>query len=126
MTYSAKVLEHFEHPRFVGELTHPAVSVEVVNSACGDRIKLSILAEGSIIKAAAMKAVGCPPTIASASVLCEMLIAKTLSEVAKIGAVQIEAALDGLPKNKRHAAVLAAEAIQEALEKICHEVRTSS
>lgn len=116
MSYSAKVLEHFERPRHVGELQEPALHVEVINSACGDRIKLWLLLRDEVIQTASMKAVGCPPTIASASILCEMVTGMKVSQALLLDAQSIEEALDGLPRGKKHAAVLAIEALQEALK----------
>lgn len=117
MNYSAKLLEHFEQPRYVGELQEPAVCVEVVNSACGDCIRLWVLVKDGVIIAASMKAVGCPPTIASASALCEMVRGMEVAKACLLDVGSIEQALGGLPRGKRHAAILAIEALEEALRR---------
>lgn len=116
MRYSAELLEHFAQPRHVGEL-QDAVCVEVVNSACGDCIKLWILIQNGVIEAASMKALGCPPTIASASALCEIVTGMEVAKALLLGVESIEEVLGGIPRGKRHAAVLAIEALQQALSK---------
>ena len=115
MTYSAALLDHIENPRNVGELEAPALVADVINSACGDRIRLSILVEGDKIRAARMRAYGCAPTLAAASALTELLEGKTVEAALALESGAIEAALDGLPRGKKHAAELAIEALQTVL-----------
>lgn len=115
MAYSATLLEHIEHPRNVGDLPPPAIVVEVVNGACGDCIRLSLEMEQGRITQAKMMAYGCPPTLAAASILTELISGKTCVEAAQLVSADIVAALMGLPRGKTHAADLAIEALQTAL-----------
>lgn len=118
MQYSKIVLEHLENPRNVGEMPDATMVAEVVNSACGDKIKLSIKLADEKIILAQMKAYGCVPTLAAASLLTEWLKDKTLKDAAKLSASDLTALLGGLPRGKRHAADLAIEALQETLSKL--------
>ena len=71
--YSKQVLDHFEHPRFAGELENATVCVDVENPACGDRLRLALRIEGDRIVEARFKAKGCVPSMACASRLAEMV-----------------------------------------------------
>ena len=71
--YSKQVLDHFEHPRFAGELENATVCVDVENPACGDRLRLALRIEGERIVDARFKAKGCVPSMACASRLMEMV-----------------------------------------------------
>ena len=115
MAYSAAILDHIEHPRNVGELSAPALIADVTNNACGDRIRLSLRLDGERIAAARMKAYGCVPTLAAASALTVLVEGKSIEEALALESAAIEAALDGLPRGKKHAAELAIEALQTAL-----------
>ncbi|MEW6730870.1 MAG: iron-sulfur cluster assembly scaffold protein [Acidobacteriota bacterium] len=115
MAYSRVLLDHLENPRNVGELAAPAMVAEVINSACGDRIRLSLQVEGECIVAAKMRAYGCAPTLAAASVLTELVAGKSIQVANSLAPAAVESALEGLPRGKKHAADLAIEALQAAL-----------
>ena len=115
--YSAKVLDHFHHPRNEGELAE-ATAIEVTNPVCGDVLKLwAVLRDGRIADAR-FKVEGCIPAVACASLLTEMMKGKTIPELRSITAQQIEAALDGLPSVSRHATALAIGGLHQAIEKL--------
>ncbi|MBL8150619.1 MAG: iron-sulfur cluster assembly scaffold protein [Blastocatellia bacterium] len=118
MSYSKTFLEHIEEPRNVGELQPPAVVVEVVNSACGDRIRLSVLVEEGKISSVKMRAFGCAPTLAAASVLTEVVKGYSLDEANVFTTEDLVKVLGVLPRGKKHAADLAVEALHTALSKL--------
>ncbi|MGH9430443.1 MAG: iron-sulfur cluster assembly scaffold protein, partial [Terriglobia bacterium] len=62
--YSAKLLDHFHHPRHAGELPQAAVVVDAQNPVCGDVLKLWVLVKNETIQDATFKAAGCVPAIA--------------------------------------------------------------
>lgn len=116
--YSEKVLDHFHHPRNLGEIEQPTAVVEVTNPVCGDLIKLgAVVRDGKIVQAR-FKTVGCIPAVACGSWVTEMMLGKAVAELEVITPEQIEAAVDGLPSASRHAAVLAADALKRLLAKI--------
>jgi NifU-like protein involved in Fe-S cluster formation len=115
MPYSATLLDHFMNPRQVGELANPTVTAEVVNAACGDRIKLFVVCDNGQITAVKMQAYGCPPTLAAASLLTELMQAKPWASLSEITTDTIVTQLGGLPRGKLHAADLAVEALQQLL-----------
>jgi len=114
--YSEKVLEHFTNPQNVGEIKDPDAVAEVGNVVCGDAMKLFLKVKGDVIEDIKFKTFGCGAAIASSSVATEMVKGKTLDEALKITNKDIVEALGGLPAQKIHCSVMAAEAIKKAIE----------
>lgn len=114
--YSRQVADHLANPRNIGELEHPSGVGDVTNEVCLDRIRLTIRVEGSTLIEAKVKAQGCPPTIAAASALTEMISGRSLSEVETLDRSHIAEALGRLPAAKMHCAVLAMDALRAATE----------
>ena|SRR6516225_6303197 len=114
--YNNKVADHIANPRNVGELDDPSGVGDVVNEVCQDRIRLSIKIQDGVLSAAKVKASGCPPTLAAASVLTELIIGRPISEVLLIGRGDITNELGRLPAAKIHCAVLAIDALRNALD----------
>jgi nitrogen fixation NifU-like protein len=81
-----------------------------------DRILLTIKVADDRITDAKVKAHGCPPTIAAASVLTELIINRSLAEAEALGRGDVEIALERLPAAKKHCAVLAIDALRTAIE----------
>lgn len=110
--YSARLLDHFQNPRNVGELEPPAATVEVSNPVCGDILRLSVEFQDGRVARACFKTRGCTASIAAGSALTELLIGKTPPEMAFIRAADIEDAVGGLSAESKHAAALAADAVR--------------
>jgi nitrogen fixation protein NifU and related proteins len=116
--YSAAVLEHCEHPRNVGDLADATHTVNVTNPVCGDELRLAVRVENSRIAAAKFQTRGCKAAIASASLLTELIVGKSVEEIRGITAEQISQALGGLPAATRHGSQLAEDALDEILEQL--------
>ena len=114
--FSPELLDHFQNPRNVGELSAPAKIVEVTNPACGDILRLSILWDGERISRVAFKVRGCTASLAAGSALTLLLQDHTRAEAASLTPERIEAELGGLPEHSRHAAVLCIDAVRAALK----------
>jgi nitrogen fixation NifU-like protein len=114
---SQQLLEHFRNPRNVGELTPPAVRVEVVNPACGDILRLSAVFEDGRVTKTAYKARGCPASIAAGSALSELMMGRSRVELGLLHTGEIERALDGLEPASKHAAQLCIDAVKQLLTK---------
>ena len=118
MTYSDKVLDHYEHPRNVGSLdkADPSVGTGIVGAPeCGDVMKLQIkVNERGIIEDAKFKTFGCGSAIASSSLATEWVKGKTVDEALKIRNTDIVQELS-LPPVKIHCSVLAEDAIRAAI-----------
>ncbi|MCC7045521.1 MAG: Fe-S cluster assembly scaffold IscU [Alphaproteobacteria bacterium] len=118
MSYSEKLIDHYENPRNVGSLDKNAADVGtglVGAPACGDVMKLQIrVNEQGIIEDAKFKTFGCGSAIASSSLATEWIKGKTLDEAETIKNNQIAQHL-ALPPVKIHCSVLAEDAIKAAI-----------
>jgi nitrogen fixation NifU-like protein len=119
MTYSDKVLDHYEHPRNVGSLdkADPNVGTGIVGAPeCGDVMKLQIrVNEQGVIEDAKFKTFGCGSAIASSSLATDCVKGKTIDEALEIKNTDIVNELS-LPPVKIHCSVLAEDAIRAALK----------
>ena len=119
MSYSQKLLDHYENPRNVGALNDQAKNVGtglVGAPACGDVMQLQIEVDEKSQKIidAKFKTFGCGSAIASSSLATEWLIGKKIENAGQITNKEIAAKLS-LPPVKIHCSLLAEEAIQAAI-----------
>lgn len=119
MSYSDKVLDHYENPRNVGsfEKDDAQVGTGMVGApACGDVMKLQIkVNDQGVIEDARFKTYGCGSAIASSSLVTEWVKGKTLDEALAIKNTEIAEEL-ALPPVKIHCSILAEDAIKAAVE----------
>lgn len=113
--YSEKVMEHFTHPRNVGEIENADGVGEVGNAKCGDIMRMYLKIDGDIISDVKFKTFGCGSAIASSSMATELIKGKTVTEAMDLTNKAVADALDGLPPVKMHCSVLAEQAIKSAL-----------
>jgi nitrogen fixation NifU-like protein len=122
--YPARLLDHFQNPRNVGQLEPPALMVEVSNPACGDILRLSVRVEGGRAAEACYKVRGCTASIAAGSALTEWLTGKTREEIAAFDPAVMDQLLGGLPAESKHAARLCADAVKSLLDRFPEVSRT--
>lgn len=119
MSYSTRVVDHYENPRNVGKLNSDDINVGtglVGAPACGDVLRLQIkVNEKGIIEDAKFKTYGCGSAIASSSLITEWVRGKTIDEAATIKNTDIAKEL-ALPPVKIHCSILAEDAIKAAVE----------
>ena len=113
--YSDLVMEHFEHPRNAGELADADGEATKANPVCGDRMRVMIRVADGRIGDVRWQTRGCPPAIATSSFASEMVVGWTLAEVEGLTRESIAEAIGGLPKDKVHCSVLAADALKAAV-----------
>ncbi|MDK2904734.1 MAG: nitrogen fixation protein NifU [Eubacteriaceae bacterium] len=117
MDYTDKVMENFQNPKHVGELSDANGVGQVGSPACGDIMKIFLkIDDDGIIQDASFKTFGCGAAIASSSMATDMIIGMNIEEAAKLKNSEVVEALGGLPNEKIHCSVLAAEAIQAAID----------
>ena len=109
-------MDHFAHPRNVGEIEDANAVGEVGNAKCGDIMKIYMDIEDNIIKDVKFKTFGCGAAIATSSMATEMVKGKSVDEALALTNKAVMEALDGLPTEKIHCSVLAEEAIRSAIE----------
>ena len=104
--YSEKVMDHFQHPRNVGEIENASGVGTVGNAKCGDIMRMYLdIDDNGVIQDCKFKTFGCGAAVATSSMATEL-------EVTNKAVME---ALDGLPPVKVHCSLLAEEAIHAAL-----------
>jgi nitrogen fixation protein NifU and related proteins len=118
MSYSTKVIDHYENPRNVGSFDkdQDGVGTGMVGApACGDVMKLQIkVGKDGVIEDAKFKTYGCGSAIASSSLVTEWVKGKTVDQALDIKNTQIAEEL-ALPPVKIHCSILAEDAIKAAV-----------
>ena len=113
--YTETVMDHFTHPRNVGEIPDADGVGEVGNAKCGDIMKMYLKIKDNRIEDAKFETFGCGSAIASSSMATEMIKGKTIDEALKLTNKAVVEALEGLPPIKVHCSVLAEQAVKAAL-----------
>lgn len=114
--YSEKVMDHFMHPRNVGEIENADGVGTVGNAVCGDIMRMYLsIDDAGVIRDAKFKTFGCGAAVATSSMATELVRDRTVEEAMQVTNKAVAEALDGLPKVKIHCSLLAEEAIHAAL-----------
>ena len=114
--YTEKVMDHFMHPRNVGEIENASGVGTVGNAKCGDIMRIFLdIDENQVVRDAKFKTFGCGAAIATSSMATEMIIGKTVQEALEVTNKAVMEALGGLPPVKVHCSLLAEQAVHAAL-----------
>lgn len=92
--YRDILMEHYRFPRGHGHVDNPDIASEGHNPACGDDIEIKLRMDGKNVKDISVNCVGCAVSVASGSMLAEIIEGKSLEEVKKIAAT-VKALLTG-------------------------------
>src|SRR4051794_23651135 len=94
--YKQVILEHYQHPHNHGTVADATNSYEDSNPLCGDRIRMEMRIQDGVIADVKFTGKGCAISQASASMLTDEIIGKTLGE---LQAIDKQAVLDmlGIP-----------------------------
>lgn len=118
--YSDKVMDHFFHPRNMGEIKNPDGVATVGNPQCGDVMRMFLKIEKKdgkeYVKEAKFQTLGCGAAISTSSIATEMIKGKPLEEALKLTNKAVAEALGGLPAPKYHCSVLAEQAVHKAID----------
>ena len=116
MDYTEQVMDHFMHPRNMGEMEDASGVGTVGNAKCGDIMRIYIKVENDVITDVKFKTFGCGAAIATSSKATEIVKGMTLEEAEKVTNKMVMEALGGLPPVKVHCSVLAEEALHAAIQ----------
>lgn len=114
--YTQTVMDHFMHPRNVGEIADADGVGEVGNAKCGDIMRMYIKVEDGVITDCKFNTFGCGSAIATSSMATELIKGKPVEEALELSNQAVVEALDGLPPQKIHCSVLAEEAVRAAVK----------
>jgi nitrogen fixation NifU-like protein len=114
--YPKSLMEHFQNPRNVGEISDPDGVGTVGNASCGDIMQMFIKVNGNKITEAKFKTFGCGAAIATSSILTERIKGATVDEALKISEETSKEVLSQLPKEKIPCFTLATDALKLAIE----------
>lgn len=114
--YTEKVMDHFMHPRNVGEIDNASGVGTVGNAKCGDIMRMYIKVKDDVITDCKFNTFGCGSAIATSSMATELIKGKPISEALELSNKAVVEALDGLPAHKIHCSVLAEEAVRAAVK----------
>jgi len=114
--YNDKVMDHFFHPRNVGEIDDPDGVGQVGNPVCGDVMRITVRVKDDKIDDIKFRTFGCGAAIATSSMVTELVKGLPLDEAVKVSNQVVAEALGGLPPQKLHCSNLAADALHAAIE----------
>jgi len=115
LNYTKKTLEHFLHPKNIGEIENADAVAEVGNMVCGDQLSFSLKVDNGIITDIKFLSFGCASNIATASIMTEKVKGMTIDEAKAFNWKEIVEDLGGLPKQKIHCSILAVEGLKKVL-----------
>ncbi|MDY6794050.1 MAG: iron-sulfur cluster assembly scaffold protein [Actinomycetota bacterium] len=113
-TYSETVIDHAMNPRNMGRLKE-ADGWARHTGPCGDTLEMWIRVSGGEIEEVRFLSDGCGTSVASGSMATELARGKTVDEALEIGQREVLEALDGLPEENEHCALLAATTLKLAI-----------
>jgi nitrogen fixation protein NifU and related proteins len=121
LMYSKKVMEYFQHPKNIGEMKNPDGVGKIGNPVCGDimwlYIKVAKNKKGKdYIKDIKVKTFGCVAAIATSSAITDIVMGMELDKAEKVSNKDIVKIVQGLPKEKIHCSLLAADALKRAID----------
>ena len=116
LVYNETLMDHFMHPRNVGEIEHPDAMAEVGDPTCGDFIRVYLMVEGEKISVFKFLTQGCPGAISTSSIATELAIGKTIEEALKLTDNDVIDAAGGIPARKAHCSLLAIRGLHQAIQ----------
>ena len=121
--YSELVIEHFKNPHNVGTIDKADALATEGSPACGDQLTvyLKVNPDTQVIDDIKFQSYGCASNIATASIITDLALGKTLEEAKAISWKQAAEELGGLPPVKMHCSVLAVDALRSAIKNWEHK-----
>ena len=120
--YNEKVMNAFQCPQNMGELSDANGVGQVGNPKCGDVMKVYIKVENNILVDVSFETFGCVAALASSDYLCEIAKGKTLEDAEKITSEDVLKVMGDVPQVKVHCSVLAQEALKKAIKEYKNKI----
>ena len=79
--YRELIIDRYKNPQFKGELDPNDITFEDDNPLCGDHIRIDLRVHDGVVVEAAFSGEGCSISLASADLLIESIIGKSIDEV---------------------------------------------
>jgi len=114
--YSEKVIDRWLNPRNLGKIRNPDGFAKI-KGPCGDTMQISFKVKNGRFSKIKFMTDGCASSIAAGSMATELAQGKKILEAVQINQQMILEALDGLPEESVHCALLASNTLHEALKK---------
>ena len=115
LVYNETLIDHFMHPRNVGEIENSDAMATVGDPTCGDFIRVYLKVEAGKISAFKFLTQGCPGAISTSSIATELAVGKTLEEALKLTDNDVIHAAGGIPARKAHCSLLAIKGLHQAI-----------
>jgi nitrogen fixation NifU-like protein len=113
--YSEKVIELWLNPRNRGKV-RKADGFAKIKGPCGDTMQISFKVKDGRLSKIKFMTDGCASSIAAGSIATELAQGRKIEEAAEISQEMILDALDGLPEESVHCALLASNTLKEAIK----------
>jgi len=115
LVYNETMIDHFTHPRNVGEIENPDGMAVVGDPTCGDYVRVFIKVNDGKISAFKFLTMGCPGAISTSSIATELAIGRSLEEALRLTDNDVIKAAGGIPARKAHCSLLAIRGLHEAI-----------
>jgi nitrogen fixation NifU-like protein len=115
LVYNEILIDHFTHPRNVGEIENPDAMAVVGDPTCGDYVRVYIKVENGKIADFKFLTQGCPGAISTSSIATGLAIGKTLEEALNLTDNDVIEAAGGIPARKAHCSLLAIRGLHQAI-----------
>ncbi|MFD1849369.1 Fe-S cluster assembly sulfur transfer protein SufU [Oceanobacillus bengalensis] len=85
--YRQVIMDHYKNPRNRGIVEGDAVTVDMNNPTCGDRIRLQLFVENGIVKDAKFEGEGCSISMSSASMMTQAVKGKKIEDAVQMSKI---------------------------------------
>ena len=124
--YSDVLLDHARDPRNAGEMQQPSATGRSSLKGSAPRTVLFLKLQDDVVQDARFQTFGCGVMVAACSVLTEMVKSKSIADCRRLRPVDLVAALQGMPQDKRFCADLALAALRDALDHLSATLKAES
>ncbi|UPW82586.1 Fe-S cluster assembly sulfur transfer protein SufU [Lysinibacillus sp. Ag94] len=82
--YRSVIMDHYKNPRNKGSIEEDAVTIDMNNPTCGDRIHLTLKVTDGIVEDAKFDGEGCSISMSSASMMTQLIKGKKVEEALEL------------------------------------------